>query len=297
MNIIFLSRKYGRPMTLQLKPKLLAVVGVGFVTLCVTLGSVGYYFASHVGVKKADPVLGAQLKPGNQSDDEMKAMAARMAEMQAKLVRLDALGQHLAESANLKSEEFDFSKKPPMGGPLTGELKALGDRPSVQMRLQELAADIDMKEAQLEALDSVLSGRKNQAANYLANMPVRSGYMTSKFGYRTDPFTGRVAFHPGIDFAGPEGTDVFAVASGIVTWAGPMTGYGNVVEINHGDGYSTRYAHARSVVVKVGDMVSKDQRVAYMGSTGRSTGPHLHYEVLVSGKQIDPASYIARASR
>jgi len=296
MNIIFLSRKHGRPMTLQLKPRLIAAVAAGLVTICVTLGCAGYYVASHVFNKKTEPVavLG---KPGASPDDEMKAVTARMADMQAQLLKLDALGQHLAESANLKSEEFDFSKKAPMGGPLTGELKALGDRPSVELRLQELSADIDVKEAQLEALDSVLSGRKNQAVNFLANMPVRNGYITSRFGYRTDPFTGHVAFHPGIDFAGPEGTNVYAVASGIVTWAGPRTGYGNMVEVNHGDGYSTRYAHASAVVVRVGDMVSKDQLIAYMGSTGRSTGPHLHYEVLTAGKQIDPITYIARASK
>jgi murein DD-endopeptidase MepM/ murein hydrolase activator NlpD len=293
MNIIFLSRKYGRPMTLQLKPAVIAVAAAAFLALCAGLCWIGYSVAAHMQHPGGSGAVNIVRVSG---DDEMKAMTARLADMQARLVRLDALGEHLAESENLKGREFDFSaKKAPMGGPLTGELKALGDRPSLELRLQELAADIDLRQAQLEAMDSVLSGRKNMAISYLANMPVRNGYVTSRYGYRTDPFTNTVAFHPGIDFAGPEGTSVYAVAAGVVTWAGPRTGYGNIVEINHGDGYSTRYAHASAVTVKVGDMVSKDQLVAYMGSTGRSTGPHLHYEVLDDGKQIDPAMYIARA--
>ncbi len=295
MNIIFLSRKHGRPMTVQLKPRLIAAVAGAFVFLSATLGCAGYYVAEHVFDE--EPVVMAQASKSQQGDDQLKAMTARMADMQARLMRLDALGEHLAESANLKSEEFDFSKKPPMGGPLTNELTILGDRPSVQLRLQELSAEIDMKAAQLEALDSVLSGKRNQASSYLANMPVRRGYMTSRFGYRSDPFSGRVAYHAGIDFAGPEGTDVYAVADGVVAWAGSKNGYGNTVEVNHGGGVVTRYAHARNVVVKAGDLVSKDQLIAYMGSTGRSTGPHLHYEVLKSGKQVDPASYIAQAQR
>jgi len=294
MNIIFLSRKHGRPLTLQVKPGLIASVAAGFLLLCACLCGVGYGIATHMS-KKADAVVAAPVH-GNANDDEVKAMAVRMADMQAKMEQLDALGQHIAESQNLKSQEFDFSKKPPMGGPLTGELKVLGDRPDMKLQLQELSADIDTKEAQLQAMDSVLSGRKQEASNYLANIPVRDGYITSRFGYRTDPFTGHIAFHSGIDFAGPEGSPVYAVAPGVVTWAGDKTGYGNMVEINHGDGYSTRYAHASTINVKVGDMVSKDQLVAHIGSTGRSTGPHLHYEVLVDGHQIDPATYIARAT-
>lgn len=293
MNIILLGRKHGRAFTVQLQPRVLALAVALVLAFCIALGGVGYWLAARV--LHPAPALA---QTGNvQARDQLKAMSARMAEMQAQLLRLDALGEHLAESANLKSEEFDFKKKPPMGGPLTEEMTVLGDGPGLMLRLEELAAQIEQKEAQLEALDSLLGGQRTQPRSYLAHMPVRGGYMSSTYGYRSDPFTGKVAFHGGIDFAGPEGTHVYAVAPGIVTWAGPRTGYGNLVEINHGDGVTTRYAHASRVAVKVGELVEKDQLVAYMGSTGRSTGPHLHYEVLRDGRQVDPATYIAQARR
>ncbi|MFP5431413.1 MAG: M23 family metallopeptidase [Gammaproteobacteria bacterium] len=293
MNIILLSRKRdGRPMTVQLPPRRMALVLSAFALMFVALGAGSFYLASrHV----LAPEVATAAVDGK--EDQMRALNVRMAELQARLVRLDALGEYLAESADLKSDEFDFTKKPPMGGPLTEELTVLADRTSLEMKLDALAEEIDYKEIQLDALGSQLSNRRKAPSAYLANMPVRRGYMTSRYGYRTDPFTGRTAFHGGIDFAGPEGTDVFAVAPGIVTFAGVKSGYGNVVIIDHGDGMSTLYAHARSVVAKVGDLVSKDQLIAYMGSTGRSSGPHLHYEVMRNGTQVDPASYIAHVAK
>lgn len=294
MNIILLSRKHGRPLTVQLRPRLL-LTGLGVtLMLCMAMG-VGAYWAT-ARLAGAEPVV-AEAKSARDARDQLKAVSARMAEMQAQLMRLDALGEHLAESANLNPAEFESTRKPPMGGPLTEEMTVLSDGPGLTLRLKELADQIAQKEAQLQALDSLMSGQRALPNSYLAHIPVRSGYMSSNYGYRADPFTGRAAFHGGLDFAGPTGTHVYAVAPGIVTWAGAKSGYGNLVEISHGDGVSTRYAHASRVNVRVGDLVAKDQLVAFMGSTGRSTGSHLHYEVLRDGKQVDPATYIALAKR
>lgn len=295
MNIIF-CRRHGRPVTLALNPQRLTVIGLLAVTLPLVLGAVGWNLAAEMRPERSLPMIVG--KAGNGQTEQLKAMTSRVAEMQADMLRLNALGEHLAEKANIKGKEFDFSQKP-MGGPLTGELSVLGDAQSVALasRLEELSREIDQKETQLQALESVMSGRENLPSVYLANIPVHRGYVTSRYGYRGDPFTKRVAFHAGVDFGGPTGTDIYSTAGGVVVWAGPKSGYGNTVEVRHGDGYVTRYAHASRLAVKVGDIVDAGQLVAYMGSTGRSTAPHLHYEVLKNGAQIDPATFIAHARR
>lgn len=226
MNIIFLSRKHGRPLTLQLKPRLLASACAGLLTLSGLVGVAGYWFAAEI-FGTSEPV---QLtRADDLRQEELRAMSARMADIQARMMRIDALGAHLAESARLKGEEFDFSRKPPMGGPEQEPLSMSLDGEQVQRRIGSLSDEMLVREAQLMALESVLQARSQQKVD-LDNMPVRDGYITSSFGYRSDPFTGRTAFHGGIDFAGSEGTDVFAVAEGVVSFAGERPGYGNVVE-------------------------------------------------------------------
>jgi len=290
MNIIFFNRKHNRPIRLQLNAKIIGSAAIGLFVLASSIGATGYWAYNKL---TASPV--SQLSAADRAQqEELAAMAARMADIQARMMRIDALGAHLAESAKVKGDEFDFTRKPPMGGPENPI--QLPDSPAdIDKSLSTLSTELELREAQLLALDKVLQNRRQQVD--LNNMPVRDAYISSNYGYRADPMTGRTAFHAGIDFAGTEGSDVFSVADGVVTFAGKRTGYGNVVEVNHGDGLVTRYAHARAVAVKVGDMVSKDQLVAYMGSTGRSTGTHLHYEVLRNGKQIDPTSFIRVAKR
>lgn len=292
MNIILLGRRKGKPLNVNLSASAVAAVFTMGLLMCALMGGVGYWAMSRF---YTPDTLSLNLNSMD-SRDQMKAMTARMVEMQARLIKLDALGEHLAENAKLNLDEFDFKKKAPMGGPLN-DLSSLDSGAKLMVRLQEINQEIEHKEAELQAIDSLLSGQRSLPQNYLANMPVKTGYITSNFGYRTDPFTGQVAFHGGMDFAGEHGTDVFSVAAGVVTWAGPKAGYGNMVEVSHGDGMTTRYAHASRVAVKVGDVVSKGELVAYMGSTGRSTGTHLHYEVLSNGKQIDPATFIASARK
>ena len=290
MNIIFFNRKHNRPIRLQLNPRLIGTAAVGLFVLASSIGAAGYWAYDRLTASPASSLSAADLA----QQEELAAMSARMADIQARMMRIDALGAHLAESAKVKGDEFDFSQKPPMGGPEEAiDLPASSS--DLDRSLSSLGNALQLREAQLLALDKILQSRRQQVD--LNNMPVHDAYVSSSFGYRADPLTGRTAFHGGVDFAGTEGSDVFSVADGVVTFAGQRAGYGNLVEINHGDGLVTRYAHARALVVKSGDMVSKDQLVAYMGSTGRSTGTHLHYEVLKNGKQIDPATFLRVVKR
>jgi murein DD-endopeptidase MepM/ murein hydrolase activator NlpD len=146
----------------------------------------------------------------------------------------------------------------------------------------------------LSALENVIVGRKITDSVRPAGKPVGAGAISSYFGQRMDPFTGEEGFHKGLDFAGTAGEPVMAVAAGIVTWAGERSGYGTLVEINHGNGYITRYAHNESTLVTVGQSVSRGEHIALMGSTGHSTGPHVHFEVLHNGTQIDPLIFVKR---
>ncbi|HRH91437.1 MAG TPA: M23 family metallopeptidase [Agitococcus sp.] len=292
-----LWRQYAmRPLMLRLTPATIATFLGTVGLLASAVGAVGYA----VGTKNTEPVKHLVVSQQStvsttQPEQQLQAVNQRVAEMQAQLLRLDALTQQMAQSAHVPVQEFTIDPKGAKGGPLLEEMSVLGED-NIDLRLQELSTLIAQKEAQIKALDRILSQKKWQSnLNYLANLPVRQGAITSTYGYRTDPFTGRTAFHAGMDFSGAEGEDIYAVAAGIVSFAGQKSGYGNVIEVTHGDGYITRYAHAQRLAAKEGDMVAKDQVIAYMGSTGRSTGTHLHYEVLVNGKQIDPMTYVSMA--
>jgi murein DD-endopeptidase MepM/ murein hydrolase activator NlpD len=196
--------------------------------------------------------------------------------------------------ANINSREFDFDHDPPQGGSESDGVGRGAQVADVSAMIDSLSQQIDSRSAQFASLENVILGRQLSAQVKPTGRPVREGYISSYFGERMDPFNGEEAMHKGVDFATDAGTDVLAVASGIVTWAGPREGYGNLVEINHGNGYSTRYAHNAQTLVTVGDTVERGQAVAVVGSTGRSTGPHVHFEVLRDGTQINPMAFVGR---
>lgn len=223
----------------------------------------------------------------------LDALALRLGQMNAHVVRLDALGARLTQMAGLKDGEFDFSSVPSLGGPE----EPLGDSEFMQISgvasaLDTLDSQLADRGRQLTVLEDLLLNRKLRDEIHPEGRPVTAGYISSRFGARTDPFTGRRAFHKGVDFAGREGAEVVAVASGVVIWSGPRYGYGQMVEINHGNGYVTRYAHNADNLVAVGDTVKRGQVIARMGDTGRATGPNLHFEVLLNDRQVDPLTYI-----
>jgi murein DD-endopeptidase MepM/ murein hydrolase activator NlpD len=225
--------------------------------------------------------------------NNLDALALRLGQMNAHVVRLDALGQRLTQMANLEDGEFDFAVTPSLGGP--EEILTHTDLDQVfglVSALDGLDSQLANREQQLSVLEDFLLNRKLQHEIHPEGRPISSGYISSGFGNRTDPFTGRAAFHKGVDFAGREGTDVVAVASGVVIWSGDRHGYGEMVEVNHGNGYVTRYAHNAENLVVVGETVKRGEIIASMGMTGRTTGPNLHFEVLRNGRVVDPLTYI-----
>jgi murein DD-endopeptidase MepM/ murein hydrolase activator NlpD len=232
-----------------------------------------------------------------ESTATLSAMTLRLAELQGRLVRIDALGERLTTMAGLDNGEFDFNQTPAIGGPETDVLGESHTPPRFISIINELAEQINDREQQLETLESLMVDRSLQSDVFVAGRPVLKGWMSSRYGRRTDPFTGKVAWHSGVDFAGKQGSEIVAVASGVVVESGERNGYGGMIKVNHGSGFQTRYAHNKKNFVKVGDVVKKGQIIALMGSTGRSTGPHVHFEVYKYGRPVDPAAYINRTHR
>jgi murein DD-endopeptidase MepM/ murein hydrolase activator NlpD len=217
--------------------------------------------------------------------------------LQARLVRLDAVGERITTIANLDNGEFDFSQPVAIGGPGTGYSQAFTTAGFMDA-VDQLERQLDDRQQQLEILEGLMADRKIQSDVFIAGRPVDRGWIASRFGQRPDPFTGQLSFHAGVDFStGRAGADINTVAAGVVTWAGPRSNYGLMIEVNHGSGFTTRYAHAEKLFVDVGDIVKKGQNIALVGSTGRSTGPHVHFEVYKNGRVVDPAAYIHRTIR
>lgn len=229
------------------------------------------------------------------AEKSLDAMASRLSLLQGHVMRLDALGSRLASMADLKDIEFGLDSPPGMGGPVT-KLKNQSDSiniPDFLDTLSDLESTIKDRGEKLAAMESMLINRSLQEQTLPAGRPALGGWISSLYGYRTDPMTGKRELHEGVDFAGKPGTPITAVAAGIVTWSGPRYGYGNLVEISHGNGYITRYAHNEKNLVTVGEKIEKGEVIAVMGSSGRSTGTHVHFEVLRNGKHVDPKKYIA----
>ncbi|MGN5519714.1 M23 family metallopeptidase [Halopseudomonas sp. Lyrl_26] len=226
---------------------------------------------------------------------QLEHMTQQLGRLQVRLSRLDALGERLTELAELSDGEFDFSTEtdPGMGGPEVPSVLVSREGADLQLVLDRLSARVEDRTQQLRLLEELMLNRKTDADSALDFTPVHVGYISSGFGRRADPITRRIAMHSGLDFAAPRGTPIYAVGAGVVTYAGRRGAYGNMVEITHGNGYKTRYAHAQELMVNKGDLVKKGEQIATVGSTGRSTGPHLHLEVYRNDRAIDPARFLA----
>jgi murein DD-endopeptidase MepM/ murein hydrolase activator NlpD len=306
MNVIIFSKRGGHARQLSLPPlawicmalAVLAIVGGAFgAGLSLGHGDSGASGLALAQTARWSQVLTKQREEITELKQQMQAradaIAIQLGDMKAHIIRLDALGQRLTTMAGIKSSEFNFGQDPPQGGPETdipGARPQIGD---LSIVLKSLQSQIDLSSSQLSALENVILSRQLGQEIHPEGRPVNTGYISSGFGERVDPFTGGEEFHEGIDFAAPEGTPIHAVAAGIVTMAGPHGGYGNMVQIDHGNGYSTRYGHAEKVLVHVGETVQRGDVIALLGSTGRSTGPHVHFEVLKNGHEVNPARFVA----
>lgn len=311
MNIILVPDSAGRGRNISLSPlQLFAVALVVLVGLPLLIGAVSFKVSAYLDpttgtrepeyIQRQAALLISERKAIEQArrDAELNlnALAQRLGYMQAELLRLNALGQRLARMGGLDKREFDFTAGPAMGGPEPARGLSSMSVPDFLKTLEGLSGQIERKSERLAALESSLLDKQLKAAVYPAGWPTVGGWVSSGFGQRSDPFTGRSAFHDGVDIASRFGSEIKAVGGGVVSYAGEKDGYGCVVEVNHGNGYITRYAHCKAALVRVGDRVTKGQSVALVGTTGRSTGPHLHFEVLRDGRAVNPSSYLKSPS-
>ncbi len=310
MNIVLMTRSKGYSGLVTLcKKKLLALILGVFVILPGALLYAGYSVGiSHMRANPDELAVAMQSELDVQrlqisevtrtAEENMNALALKLGQLQSHVIRIDALGSRLTKMAKLDRGEFNFDRPPAQGGPV-GANDANASAMSVPdfvKSLQELTAQLEDRAQQMNVLETMIMTRNLQAEVMPTGRPITRGWLSSYFGLRTDPFTGRRVHHSGIDFAGKMDSDIVSVAAGVVTFSGKRSGYGNLVEVNHGNGYVTRYGHCKENLVHVGQTIKKGQLIAKMGTTGRSTGPHVHFEVMRNGRHVDPKRYI-HASR
>lgn len=298
MNIILLTKFRGRPCRVQIDhPFQLSILSLFGMVLMFSAGFVGYYTGLSTQTDNQITSIYGQLVSQREEINEARlnakaeldALVRRTGQLQAHVIRLNALGQKVMKLAKMDPDEFNFSNPPALGGPSE---EAESTPINFGGSIDDMFALLDDRQQQLGVLENVLMTTHMEDEASPEGRPIKGGWISSFFGKRTNPFSGNTELHKGMDFAGKSGSKVYAVAGGVVTWSGPRYGYGNLVEISHGNGYVTRYGHNASNLVKVGEAVKKGHVVALMGSTGRSTGPHVHFEVLKKGRQIDPLRFV-----
>ena len=283
------------------------VVSALLIGLPVSLAGLSYEFGVKKGITRSQTAAETQASEDArkraealadmavEAERRLESMTLLLAELQSRVTRLDAVGMNLTASAGLEAGEFNFDRAPALGGPLMAPDEDARELiPALEGELFALSTALDDREVQLDILSELIQGEQVKSDATPSGRPILSGWASSRYGTRIDPFSGKKAWHEGVDFAGREGADIVAVASGVVSWSGQRYGYGKMVEVAHGDGVITRYAHNQENLVKVGDMVRRGDVVALMGNSGRSTGPHVHFEVHKNGRPVDPASYLRR---
>lgn len=289
MNIIFVSNSMARPRVLSWWQALLLLAilvgGSAVLTMALILPQGGPV------LKAVYPatLLSARFHMGrDERQEHVNALAVQLGQIQARVMRLDALGERLARLAGIKEKEVETP--PGQGGPMTRAYDL--SEQELQKQMNALIDELDRRTERYEALEILLLQQSLKKNTLPSARPVDAAYNSSSYGWRVDPFTGKMAFHEGLDFMAEAGTPIYAAASGIVTAAERQPDYGNIIKIDHGSGIETRYAHASRILVKPGQRVEKGQMIAEVGSTGRSTGAHLHFEVRLNGAALDPRRFL-----
>ncbi|WP_043804735.1 M23 family metallopeptidase [Arenimonas malthae] len=301
MNVIIAANFLRSPKKLAFDQPKVAATALGAVALVLGLAfTAGFLARGADGAARAE-IAKLQAEFDQQARElaaardeaqlEVNAIAARVGELQAQANRLNALGDRLTQVGKLKDGEFNFNELPGQGGAESAEDVPAGDLLS---SLDALEAQFAHSGRQLSVLESMLFNQKLENKRTPAGMPA-PGYISSRYGGRNDPFGRGRAHHAGIDIDANSGDPVTAAAEGVVSFSGVRSGYGNVVEIDHGNGYKTLYAHNSANLVRSGDIVRAGQQIAKVGSTGRSTGSHLHFEVQLNGRQVNPRQYLDKA--
>lgn len=287
MNIIFVSNSMARSKSITLGRYQAIALILGWAIMPVIIAA-GLYYSTLSG----NPM---QAK-ATHLQENLNTMAARLGQLQAQVLRLDAVGGRLAKHFGLPEQEFDFRKQPGQGGaePLAAPQYQL-DTHQLENELAKFALEIERRSESLSVLEALTLREQVVKSTSPTLQPVSAGWFSSNFGWRLDPFSGKKAFHEGVDFMAEAGTPIKAAAGGVVVYSDYHPQYGNMIDIDHGNGVVSRYAHASKRLVKIDDIVLQGQKIAEVGSTGRSTGPHLHFEVLRNGAPQNPARYLQSA--
>jgi murein DD-endopeptidase MepM/ murein hydrolase activator NlpD len=302
MHLILVSDRLATARSVRVSIAHLALAGLGFLAL--TAGSVigltylGIQYAAEIKHPALQALIrAAQLQQAHRSEEyvrqNLNVMAVKLGEMQAQLMRLDALGERLSSAAGIKPSELKFAEVPGRGGALVTSPapRDLGID-ELRQRVDSVAKQMERHSEYLGMVEGSMVESRAKARQLPTSIPVPGAWKGSAFGWRIDPITGQEAMHEGIDFIAEKGTPIHAAAAGVVAFAGYHPSYGNLVEIDHGGGLMTRYAHASKLLVKQGEFVKRGAVIADVGSSGRATGPHLHFEVRLNGVALNPTPFL-----
>jgi len=301
MNIILVSENLSKARTIHLNGLHVAAAGFSLFVVSFFLAGALNVFALRYAAENKSPLLKPLVAPfvAEESErsqsylrDQLSAMATKVGQMQAQLLRLDVIGDRIAKLGGFRPHEFLFSQPVAPAGspaaPVSGAVSVV----SLNQQLDTLADQVEDRGDKLGFLESLFTRSKARRQLLPSSLPIEGGLYTSNFGSRTDPFTGMQTMHEGVDFLAEAGTPIRAAAAGVVVYADYHPQYGNMVDIDHGNNLVTRYAHMRKMSVRAGDVAQRGTLIGEVGSSGRATGPHLHFEVRENGAAQDPARFL-----